>query len=168
MPRQSTLCRSRRGYTLVEVLLVVTILGIVSAMVVPSMLTAGSMGVQAAARIIVADLLYAQNEAVAQQANRSVTFDLANNRYQLTDETGTVLTESWISGTAENYVVDFSRDSRFQGVSLLEVDFDGGNTIAFDDLGGPSTGGSVTLQYQRQKYRIDVASFTGRITVTKL
>ena len=30
------------------------------------------MGVQAAARIIVADLLYAQNEAVAQQAQRGI------------------------------------------------------------------------------------------------
>lgn len=167
-------CRSsvggkfRGGYTLIEVLLVVSILGIVSAAVVPSMLTAGSMGVQAAARVIVADLLYAQNEAIAQQGTRKVVFDVANNSYRLTDEANATLTVSWIKGSANNYVVDFSNDRRFTGVTILAVDFNGGNVIDFDDLGTPSNGGSITIQFDRRSYRIDVASFTGRVTVTKL
>ena len=160
--------RSRRAYTLVEVLLVVSILGLVSAAVVPSMLTAGSMGVQAAARVMVADLLYAQNEAIAQQNTRKVIFDVANNSYRLTDEANGTLTASWVNGQANNYVVEFGTDKRFKGVSILSVDFNGGNVIEFDSLGTPSTGGSITIQYDRRSYRIDVASFTGRITVTKL
>jgi prepilin-type N-terminal cleavage/methylation domain-containing protein len=158
----------RRGYTLIEVLIVVTILGVIGAAVVPSMLTAGAMGVQAAARIIVADLLYAQNEAIAQQAERRVVFDLANNGYRLVDETGTALTVDWINGQANNYVVDFNKDRRFQGVTITAVDFNGGDTLSFDDLGTPSNGGSVNIQYERRQYRIDVAAFTGRVTVTKL
>ncbi|MEO1237303.1 MAG: GspH/FimT family pseudopilin [Planctomycetota bacterium] len=160
--------RGRGGYTLVEVLLVVAILGIVSAAVIPSMLTAGSMGVQAAARVIVADLLYAQNEAIAQQAPRAVVFDVANDRYQVNDEFGNALSLDWINGDANNYVVDFTEDARFQGVTITAVDFNGGSEITFDDLGGPSSGGSITIVFDRRSYRIDVAEFTGRITVTKL
>lgn len=161
---------SRGAYTLVEVLLVVTILGIVSAAVIPSMLTAGQMGVQAAARIIVADLLYAQNEAIAQQAPRKVVFDVANNRYRLVDQNDAVLTMDWISGQANNYVVDFTEDRRFQGVTITAVDFGlpTPGAITFNDLGGPSSGGSITITFDQQQYRIDVAEFTGRITVTAI
>lgn len=148
----------------------VTILGIVSAAVIPSILTAGEMGVQAAARIIVADLLYAQNEAIAQQASHKVVFDMANNSYQLQDENGNTLTADWLSGSANNYVVDFNDDQRFQGVTITEVDFGLAtpSEIAFDSLGSPATGGSVTIQFDRQSFRIDIAEFTGRITVAQL
>ena len=160
--------RARRAYTLVEVLIVVSILGIVAAMVVPSMLTAGEMGVQAAARIIVADLLYAQNEAIAQQAERRVVFDLAENRYRLVDEKGVSLTAKWINGKGENYIVDFDEDRRFQGVTLVSVDFETHPSVAYDVLGTPSHGGSVEIQYERRRYRVDVAAFTGRVTVTQV
>ena len=160
--------RTRRAYTLVEVLIVVSILGIVGAMVVPSMLTAGEMGVQAAARIVVADLLYAQNEAIAQQAERRVVFDLAENRYRLVDENGKPLTAKWIDGKGENYEIDFDEDRRFQGVSLVAVDFETNPGVAYDVLGTPNHGGSVELQYERRRYRINVASFTGRVTVTQV
>ena len=159
---------TRRGYTLVEVLIVVSILGIIGAMVVPSMLTAGEMGVQAAARIIVADLLYAQNEAIAQQAQRRVVFDLANNSYRLVDESGVSLTAKWINGQSSNYEVDFDEDRRFQGVTLVAVDFQTSNSIAYDVLGTPSDGGRIEIQYERRRYRIDVASFTGRVTVAQV
>ncbi len=158
----------RSAYTLVEVLIVVTILGIISAIVVPSMLTAGEMGVQAAARIIVADLLYAQNEAIAQQAERRVIFDLAENRYRLVDEAGVSLTAKWINGQSANYEVDFDDDRRFQGVTLISVDFETHPSVGYDVLGTPSHGGSVEIQYERRRYRIDVASFTGRVTVTQV
>ncbi|WP_221435454.1 GspH/FimT family pseudopilin [Algisphaera agarilytica] len=162
--------RRSAAYTLVEVLLVVTILGIVSVSVIPSMLTAGEMGVQAAARVIVADLLYAQNEAIAQQASHKVVFDVANNSYQIQDQNGTPLTVDWLGGSANNYIVDFANDQRFQGVTITAVDFGvtTPNEISYDNLGGPSTGGSITIQFDRQSYRIDVAEFTGRVTVTQI
>ena len=160
--------RFRRAYTLVEVLIVVAILGIVSAAVVPSMLSAGAMGVQAAARIIVSDLLYAQNEAIAHQAERRVTFDVGANAYRLVDENGSALSVDWKNGKDNNYIIDFTKDSRFQGVTITSVNFNDGNTVSYDDLGTPSSGGSVTIQYERRRYRVDVAAFTGRITVTKL
>jgi len=155
------------GYTLVEVLIVVTIIGIASAIIVPNMLAAGTMGVQAAARIVVSDILYAQNEAIARQRPVSVVFDQANERYSLIDDTGAVLTVSWINGSANNYVVDFTADTRFQGVVIVSANFGGATpqTLAFDALGGPSNGGTVEIEFQSTRYRVTVAAFTGRVTV---
>lgn len=156
------------AYTLVEVLIVVTILGVVSAVVVPHMLTAGSMGVQAAARSVVSDLMFAQNEAVAAQASRTVVFDPAANRYELRDENDAILTAAWINGESQNYAVDFSEDTRFQGVIIKSATFGSDNAVIFDDLGSPDSGGEVVIEYNDTSYAIRVAAFTGRVTVTKL
>lgn len=162
--------RCRAGYTLVEVLVVVTILGIASAIIVPQMLAAGTLGVQAAARIIIADILYAQNDAIAKQRTRRVVFDPANERYSLVDENGAVLTARWISGEANNYVVDFVNDTRFTGVVIVSANFGGATpqVLEFDALGGPLNGGTVEIEFQGQRYRVTVASFTGRVTVQQI
>lgn len=160
--------RCRAGYTLVEVLVIVTIMGIAAAVVVPQMLAAGTLGVQAAARIIISDILFAQNDAIAQQRNRRVIFDPANERYSLVDENGAVLTARWISGSANNYVVDFINDTRFAGVVIVSADFGGVPTLEFDALGGPLNGGTVEIEFQDQRYCVTVASFTGRVTVQQI
>jgi len=160
--------RQAPGYTLVEVLVIVTIIGIAAAIIVPNMLSAGTLGVQAAARIIIADILYAQNDAIAQQRNRRVVFDPDNESYSLLDDTGAVLTAKWKNGSANNYVVDFTTDSRFQGVVIVSADFGGTPTLEFDALGGPLNGGTVEIEFKNTRYRITVASFTGRVTVQKL
>jgi len=163
--------RGRSGYTLVEVLIIVAILGIAAAIVVPQMLAAGTLGVQAAARIIIADILFAQNDAIAKQRTRKVVFNPTNESYSLTDENDAVLTANWKSGDANNYIVDFINDSRFQGVVIVSADFGGGatkETLEFDDLGGPLNGGTVEIEFQGERYRITVASFTGRVTVELL
>jgi prepilin-type N-terminal cleavage/methylation domain-containing protein len=159
----------RGGYTLVEVLIVVTIIGIATAVVVPQMLTAGTLGVQAAARIVVADMLFAQNEAIARQRPVSIVFDQDNERYSLLDDTGAILSVRWKNGTANNYVVDFTTDSRFQGVVIASANFGAGNqALVFDALGGPSSGGTVEIEFQNTRYRVTVAAFTGRVTVQEI
>ena len=156
---------TRRAFTLVEILVVLMILGIASAVVVPQMLSAGQLGVQAAVRVVVADLLFAQNDAVTHQQPRQVMFDVAQNRYRLADAQGATLSVAWKSGQSENYVVDFSQDSRFNGVRLVSCDFGGQTTLAFDEMGGPSSGGNLVLAYNEQRFRVKVAAFTGRVTV---
>ena len=160
--------RSKRtAFTLVEVLIVVAIMGLIGALVVPQMLAAGTLTIQAAARMVIADILYAQNDAIARQSPRRVVFDPANNRYTLTDSAGTALTVPWKGGAAQNYVVDLTADSRFQGVTLAQVNFGGTNSsvLEFDDMGAPLAGGTIDLVFDNTRYRITVAAFTGRVTV---
>ncbi|GAB4109340.1 MAG: hypothetical protein Kow00105_18040 [Phycisphaeraceae bacterium] len=160
----------RTGYTLVEVLIVVVILGLAAAVVVPHMLSAGTLGIQAAARIIVADILYAQNDAIAQQRTRRVVFDPNSESYSLQDENGAILTARWKGGAANNYIVDFTTDNRFQGVEIVSADFGGATptVLEFDALGAPLNGGTVEIEFQGLRYRVTVAAFTGRVTVQQL
>lgn len=158
------------GYTLVELLLIVSIMGLAAAIVVPHMIRSGQLTIQAAGRAIIADILYAQNEAVANQEPRKVTFDVAGNRYRVTDAEDKTIGVSWKSGgsATQNYVVDFNRESRFAGVKLASVNFAGGTTLEFDDLGAPVNGGTIDLVFEDTRYRISVAPFTGRVTIDRV
>lgn len=174
MPTRLT-TRTRLGYTLIEVLITVTIMGLAAAIVVPNMMQGGSLGVQAGARMIIADLLFAQNEAMAQQSTRRVVFDTANNRYRIEKYDNSL--SAWVlefnpskgmGDNQQNYEVDFTEDSRFRGIEILSADFNGGSTLTFDDLGNPSSGGTIRLGFEDHRYEIKVAPFTGRVTVERL
>lgn len=172
--RPTTRRRPRRGYTLIEVLITVAIMGLAAAIVVPNMMQGGTLGVQAGARMIIADLLFAQNEAMAQQGERRVVFDAAGNSYRV--EKFDSAASAWVlefnpvlgapAGSA-NYEVDFDDDGRFSGVEIVSADFNGTNTVTFDDLGNPSSGGTVRVRYEAAAYDIRVAAFTGRVTVER-
>ena len=64
----------RRGYTLLELLLVVTILGIAAAMLVPSLVGRDTYSIEATLRQLVADVTFAQSDALAGQGYRRVQF----------------------------------------------------------------------------------------------
>lgn len=153
------------AFTLIEVIVVLTIIAIAAAMVVPSMLQGGTMSAQAAARMIIADLLVAQNEAIARQAACRVIFDVANDGYELRMASGDPVEASWRLGGGTS-VVDLTADSRFQGVRLTAADFgDGKDYIQYDDVGVPDTGGYVELEGGTVSYRITVSPVTGRVTI---
>lgn len=166
------------AFTLIEVLITVVIIGIAAAIVVPKIAELGTFSVQGAARLVVADLLYAQNEAVARQEKIAVVFDPAHNVYRLLDvngpddEAGTgddnAILEAPMRGGL--YVVNFSTDSRFNGIELSDADFAATDPprVIFNALGAPSCGGYVELDIGQTQYRIRVTPFTGRVTVRRV
>lgn len=173
--RTTTRRRVRAGYTLIEVLLTVSIMGLAAAIVVPNMLQGGTLGVQAGARMIIADLLFAQNEAMAQQSARRVVFDPAGNSYRVekfdTASNAWVLEYNPVIGGAtdeQNYTIDFDDDGRFRGINIVSATFNGTTQVEFDDLGNPSSGGTIRLRFDTHVYDIKVAPFTGRVTVERV
>ncbi|MEE2973335.1 MAG: prepilin-type N-terminal cleavage/methylation domain-containing protein [Planctomycetota bacterium] len=183
----------RRAYTLIELLIVVIILGISSALLIPRLVDADTFSVQAAVRSLVADITFAQTDALARQRIRRVQFlrddrdrihgyaILAPRDQSLYDsafdsDTAEYLEHETSVGTDGRFVVDFDRDSRFSGVEIESVDFDGRDWMAFDDLGGPLgaagrplvAGGEVRMRGQSGAYLIRLSGFTGKITVESL
>lgn len=150
------------AFTLVEVLVVVVIIAIISMVVVPSISNAGSLTVQAASRRLISDLEYAKNEAIGKFSMHKLIFDVPNNSYQFTDSNDQVLSVPWVSGP---YVVDFDQGKQFEYVKLHSVDFGGDNWVGFDELGAPTSGGTVELSANDIRYRVVVASVTGRVSV---
>jgi prepilin-type N-terminal cleavage/methylation domain-containing protein len=171
----------RTGYTLIEVLVVVTILGIAAAVVTPNLSQAGVFRIQAAVRTLVSDISFAQMDALGYQEQRAIVFDIDANEYTLVEvQESTVDPENNaiydINRPDQRYVVSFNREV-FGGTTIESAEFDGDNVLIFDEIGGPvatagsstlSDGGSIVLAGPLSRYRVDVAAFTGRITVTQL
>lgn len=72
----------RAGFTLVEMLIVVTIVGLLASVVIPTLSsTSGAVSLEAMGRTLAADLRIARQSAVQYNTSFGITFDLANNAY---------------------------------------------------------------------------------------
>ena len=161
-----------KGFTLVEIIIVVVVLAIAAALAVPMLSTASDMEVRSAARIVAADLEYAKSMAISRQQNYSVVFDLANNSYQIEDDSSNVIPHPGRPSLL--FVVDFDDDTRTENTNITDADFDSQQTITFDYLGSPysSVGvanplnsGTVTLQADSFSFDIVIEPVTGYITI---
>lgn len=170
-----------RGYTLIEVLVTVTIIGIAGAVVAPSIGQAGVLRIQAAVRMIVSDITYVQMDALGYQEQRAIVFDVDDNFYTLIQVEGNSIDVDAdalydIKGPEQRYRINLN-DEKYGGTVIESASFDGDSTLIFDEMGGPvsapgtsnlSDGGSIVLAGPLSRWRINVAAFTGRVTVTRL
>src|SRR5438270_1697999 len=129
-----TMLRPRRqGFTLIEILCVVVIIGIASAVILPQLSTRDDLRASSAARTLMADLLYAQSRSIALQKYHYVSFNTATSTYQVMDSPTNVITHPVELGP---YVVTFGTGN-LNKVKLSSASFDGQTTITFDSLGIP-------------------------------
>jgi prepilin-type N-terminal cleavage/methylation domain-containing protein len=75
---------ARRGFSLVELLTVMTVIGILATIAVPAMSNGSNFGLKAAGRVLASDLRMASDLAVQYGTQYTITFDLTKNQYQLT------------------------------------------------------------------------------------
>lgn len=172
--------RNRPAYTLVEILVVVTVLGIAAMMVIPQMSSAHVLRVQAAVRSIVADITLAQSDALAMQESRAIVFDVEQNRYTLVEVVGDVVDADAnamfdSAGPGQRFVRDFD-ESEWGGARITAADFDGDNILIFDELGSPiqeagdttpGLGGTITITGSGSVFTVSIDAYTGRVTVSR-
>lgn len=167
--------RLNRAYTLVEMLIVVALLGIASAMVIPHVGSTDVLRVQSSVRSIVADINFAQSDALARQRGRAVVFDQQNNTYAVIEVPlyGTTL----FPQTDTIQTTDLKNARKFHDSRIESVNFDGASVLVFDEMGGtvtspnsntPSAGGNLIISGSGSRFQITVEAYTGRVTVTKL
>lgn len=174
--RSRAIPRSSRAYTLVEVLVTITILAIAAAIVIPSFGSTDVLRVQAGVRSIVADLTTAQSDALAYQRGRAVLFTTgsypAGRSYSTLEVRGSSLDPDIDMLTTTT----FSGDT-FGDAAIVSGEFTYPNAIIFDELGSPvdapeSTTAApnqwIDIRGSGQTYRITVEAYTGRITVSQL
>lgn len=177
-------CPARSAFTLAEVLCVIIIVGILAAIVMPQLAPADDLSTSAAARVMIGDLLYAQDLAIATRSMTFVSFTVAgaggSGGYNLYGQQpfGSPLTNPV---THQPYTVAFGSGSATQlaGVQLASVNFDGpiNTALAFDALGQPyacttsgvpvalANSGTITLQCGSQTLTMSIEPDTGNITL---
>ncbi len=161
-----------RAYTLIEILIVIVLMGIASALVIPSLKSTDTLRVQSTVRAIVADINFAQSDALARQQGRAMIFDSVNNKYSIVEVHGATLHPE----TDTIYEVGLSDERRFHSSTLTSAQFDGTNMLVFDELGGPvagpgsstpGNGGTINITGSGSSFLINVEPYTGRVSVVR-
>ncbi len=147
--------RLHTGFTLLEVLMVIALAGILTAMVLPSAEPSVDEQLRATARILATDLAYARSLAVTNNSRYRVAFDVEGNRY-LIEHSGSnpsldLLPESPFSRTAgpqREMIVALDELPRLGVPVRLEGVFqDGGSTaeVEFGPLGETTAAAETTI-----------------------
>ncbi len=171
---------STKGFTLVEILAVVVILGIASAIIIPQIGSRDDLVVAAGARVVMADLIYAQNRAIATQKWHFVQF--VDQQYSLMtrDSDGSPLYTITHPITKNAYSVTFgAKNSGMENVALGTVVLGGPGVLGFNELGAPYlfdpstnapptplvTAATITIQSGKVPLTISIEPYTGEATV---
>jgi prepilin-type N-terminal cleavage/methylation domain-containing protein len=169
----------RNGFTLVEILCVVVILGIASAVIIPQLGTHDDLKVAAAARVVMADFIYAQNTAIAQQKRYYVQF--AGQQYSVmtrpTDADPLAVVTHPVTKNAYTVTMGTAING-MDGVTIGTVSFGGSTILGFDDLGSPFAldaatntmtpliaAGTIPLTCGNQALTISIEPYTGETIV---
>jgi prepilin-type N-terminal cleavage/methylation domain-containing protein len=176
----------RRAFTLVEILAVIVIIGIASAIIVPQMGSRDDMRAAAAARTLVADLIYAQNQAITTGRWVYVKFDTANNKYTLLSTANSGGDVALIHPiTQTTYKQQFGPSSPgWDQVTINSAVFNGADvsfrpmfTVAFDEIGSPYVfnyannqsndldSGEIVMKAGQFTKKVTISPATGEINV---
>lgn len=150
-------CAGHRGFSVVELILVVAILAMLGALVVPQIGSAGSgYRADAAARRIAADLNYARGQARLTSTAHSIEFDAAANRYTFADL-------NHPDRSSAKYAVSLARPP--YEVTLKGADFEGATTLTYSAFGLPSAGGEVEIRCGSAARVVEVDGTTGEARI---
>lgn len=158
------------GFTLVELMIVIVIIGIAAAVAIPMMSSAASFQIRAAANMIAADLEYAKSMAISRGQPYSVVFDVDAESYEIVDKDGASIANPITKDAS--YVVNFATNSRVDRVDISTAVFDGAASVTFDYLGSPFSGvtplnsGVITLAASDASKTVRVEPVTGYISVS--
>jgi prepilin-type N-terminal cleavage/methylation domain-containing protein len=170
-----------RGFTLIEILCVVVILGIASAVVIPNLGMQNDQYCSAAARVVMADLIYAQNQAIVTQSVTYVNFNTTGQTYSLLSVSPSTNPLAYLQNPVAlgNYTRTFnsSVQPQLQSTTISSVSFDGNTTLAFDELGQPlswtaatnstaplANSGSIVIQSGTVSITVSIEPYTANLT----
>jgi general secretion pathway protein H len=162
MRSRSRKTENLRAFTILELLVVIVILAIAAAVVIPTMSSTQDVKATSAARIIAADIEYAQSMAITHQEQVTVTFSPVGESYSLSNASGPLVHPM----TKDAYTVDFGTKNGFENLDVVSASFGGTAAVTFDELGAPDNAGNATIQVGAHAYQIAVAAATGRVSVT--
>lgn len=145
-----------RGFTLIEIISVVLILGIISAVAIPMFSTEG-INVSVAADIIKSDIRFVQELALSRnpetEGEVGITFSAGLTSYTITDPKGIFTTTRDLPG----------------GVSITTAPATTGNVISFNKFGEPeftSTTVTVEVGSGSETKSVVIQKYSGMITIS--
>ncbi len=151
-----------KGFTLIEAVMIVVLMLILAMAAYPRFEAVSSARVGAAGRVIVADIRYAQSQAISTRLNHRVVFNSSGYQVQQNNGGWQVIDDLTRSG-ANDYIVQLTDD--YAGVVV-----DGTPpTVQFDYLGAPVPDADLSLTISNSgsspSRQITVKQHTGRVVM---
>jgi len=161
------------AFTLVELLVVITVLVIAAAIVIPNIGSAGDTQAMSAARAVAADIEVARDLALKTQRPHTVLFSNDEQSYKVVadyDDEAYAAADAIDHPVVEGrtFEVTLARRNGMGGVVVSDVAFGGEKYVTFSELGEPSAAGSITLGAGQVQMRINVAGLTGSVSTTRI
>jgi type IV fimbrial biogenesis protein FimT len=163
---------SARGFTLTELIVGITILGILAWIAYPKITAKDEIKLDAAARRLASDLRYAQSRAIGTRVVYGLYFEPAASRYTVfAPNVASPVTDP--ADRARTLQVDYTRRTEFKGIAITSASFGSTRGVTFDYYGVPrdsggtdlTSTGRVILTYQGLADTVDVAPATGKVVL---
>ncbi|MEM9418108.1 MAG: prepilin-type N-terminal cleavage/methylation domain-containing protein [Planctomycetota bacterium] len=164
--------RQQAGYTIAEMLVVVAVLSIISALAVPMFRGQDATQLREAAKLLAADLDAAKVESMTHADDlRLVLFDTTNHTYHIAaaSDPNTPITNPM---GRQPYLVDFGQ-GRAAALSLVQihsVDLDGDDELGFGLYGqlDQATPATITLAANDARLTLTLDPATGEATIGEI
>jgi len=161
-----------QGFTLVELILLIALIGILAWLAVPRLGAFHEIKLDTAARRVAADLRYAQGLSMTRRERHGVLFEPAVSRYTVLDAASRTPVENPMD-RGRPLLVDFHGSGECQGVSIVSADFGGTPGVTFDFFGVPrdtsgrelATPGQILLSYEGMTAAVAIAPGTGKVSL---
>jgi len=163
---------SARGFTITELIVILSILGILSWLAYPKMAAMDEIKVDVAARRLAADLRYAQSLAMSERVIHGVLFEPGLARYTVfAPNAASPITDP--ADRARSLRMDYTSRTEFRGVLIQSATFGTTPGVTFDYFGVPrdtagvdlTSSGRVVLTYQGNIDTVIVAPQTGMVII---
>ena len=157
--------RNQRGFTMMEMMIVVVVIGIIAAMAVPSFLNyMPKLRVKSSARDIVSELRLARSKSVSERRPYGVAFDVASNSIYTFADTDNPSAQTY--STSDSLV---KADTLSSDVSLNACSYNNG-CVVFNSTGAASTSGDIQVVTGDGSIvmSINVLASTGRVRLTEI
>jgi Tfp pilus assembly protein FimT len=161
--------KQKNGFTMVDILVVITIMLIFSVLAIPRLTSYKTMKLYSAANKLAMDIRYTQQLGISRQKRCGLSFDPGNDSYFVyIKTTADKATDPYTRG---DLILDFQTDRNYKGVDLVSTNF--GDTLMFNQVGKPhnsagdglASDGQILLQFTGESKTVLITQDTGRVSI---